>query len=162
VQKLTPSLFITLFLFFALLVWIFSLNLDFKKLKAIMPAEDIPLKSPTLEPGQEPRVNNWIGRFISMEFVDRAQFNPQASIAFELLFQCSATPKCRANGYFPFRTGRLRRRGIARSTIRNELHRLERLKLIEIKPYKSRPGRPVMIHIPDRFFGARQRKVPLS
>jgi hypothetical protein len=122
-----------------------------------MPGKVIPLKYAKFNPGLEPRVTNWIGSFIAMEFVDSAEFSPQASIVFELLFQCSATRKRRrVDGYFPFRTGRLRRRSIARTTIYRELHRLEHLKLIEIK---SRPGHPVMVRIPDRFFGTRQRKV---
>jgi hypothetical protein len=106
-----------------------------------------------------PRITGWIS-FISMEFVDSARLNPQAAIFLELLFRRSATPKReRQDGWFRFSTGYLKQRGIARSTIYRELHRLERLKLIKIR---SRRGRATLIHIADRFFGARQRRVSLA
>jgi hypothetical protein len=110
------------------------------------------------KPVLEPRVTGWIGIF-AMELVDRAELPPSAAVFLELLFRRSATPqRQRIDGWFPFRTAYLRKCGIARSTIRRELHRLQHLKLIEIQPYKTHPGHPVMVRIPDRFFGARKRK----
>jgi hypothetical protein len=95
-----------------------------------------------------------------MEFIDLAEPTAQTSIIFELLYRRSATPKSqRPDGFFPFRTSYLRWKGIAPSTIYRELRRLERLKLIEIKPHQ--PGHPTMVRIPERFFGARKQRAEL-
>src|SRR5215469_16712316 len=81
-----------------------------------------------------PRYSSWVG-LVSMGLIDLAELPPRAAILFELIFRHNATPKLRRiNGWFAFQTGYLRKRGIARSTIRLELRRLERLKLIEIQP----------------------------
>jgi hypothetical protein len=94
-----------------------------------------------------------------MEFFDRAALPSRAAILLELLFRHSATPKRRyKNGYFVFNTAYLRKGGIAKSTIRRELRRLERLKLIRVQPYKDSPGHPLKVFISDRFFGARNYK----